>query len=89
MLFVQASPSGTDVVRSGRRGSCNLHGRRRSSEIHEELVGEPPQSEVALVHYFARITTGAHGAPSTSRTGLPRRSFSRTIRREPVTVTWA
>ena len=89
MLFVQPSPGGQDIVRSPRRGYCDLRGCRRSSEIHEELVRESPQPEVALVHYFARITTGAHAAPRTSRTGFPFRSFRRTVRREAATVTCA
>ena len=39
--------------------------------------------------HCAAMTTGAHGSPSTSRTGRPLRSLSRTVSREPVTVTCA
>ena len=87
MLFVQSPPGGQDVVHSPSRGCCHLRGRRRSSEIHQEPVGEPPEAEV--VHHFARITTGPQGSPRTSRTGFPFRSFMRTVRREAATVTCA
>ena len=89
MLLVQALPAGENVAAGSARRFRDLSRRRRPPELHEEAVRQTSQDEVVLVHYFAGITTGAHGVPSTSRTGRPLESLSRTVSREPVTVTCA